>query len=121
MEDGISHPATRVRMGYGGGDITQAFHWLLQKCAFPYKTCDPLNNQLDAVLLEKLKQDTCHVNLDVCGCSEISFTVRQPKVPTIRYTIQVTGNQYLFFSYVNCPKKFAIKVRFIWATTRPKW
>ncbi|XP_066259559.1 actin-related protein 8 isoform X2 [Euwallacea similis] len=40
VEDGICHPNTRVRLEYGGGDISQIFYWLLQKCAFPYKECD---------------------------------------------------------------------------------
>ncbi|XP_075228327.1 actin-related protein 8 isoform X2 [Lycorma delicatula] len=89
VEDGISHPATRVRMGFGGGDITQALHWLLQKCAFPYKTCDPKNSMLDAMLLQQLKHDCCHVNLDVCGSMEKSFIVKQPKTPSVKYTIQM--------------------------------
>lgn len=49
-------------MGYGGGDITQTFYWLLQKCAFPYKECSE-TNKLDTMLLRKLKEDFCHVNL----------------------------------------------------------
>lgn len=40
VEDGICHPNTRVRLEYGGGDITQIFYWLLHKCAFPYKECN---------------------------------------------------------------------------------
>nr|CAD7456778.1 unnamed protein product [Timema tahoe] len=74
VEDGISHRNTRVRMEYGGGDITQAFHWLLQKCAFPYKSCSP-DNKLDAMLLRKLKENFCHVNLNICGSQEKSFIV----------------------------------------------
>ncbi|RZF39990.1 hypothetical protein LSTR_LSTR002393 [Laodelphax striatellus] len=89
VEDGISHPTTRVRLGYGGGDITQAFHWLLQKCAFPYKTCDPNGNTNDALLLQQLKHDYCHINLDVCGSSEKSFVVQHPNSPSIKYTIQM--------------------------------
>ncbi|KAL1464856.1 hypothetical protein WDU94_004466 [Cyamophila willieti] len=88
VEDGVSISNTRVRLGYGGGDITQAYHWLLQKCAFPYK-CDPNLSTLDAILLQKLKHDFCHVNLDVCGCFEKSFTVRQPKKPATSFIIQV--------------------------------
>ncbi|KAK7788285.1 hypothetical protein R5R35_013901 [Gryllus longicercus] len=88
VEDGISHRNTRVRMDYGGADITQTFHWLLQKCAFPYKTCDP-SNKLDAMLLRQLKETFCHVNLDICGSQEKTFVVRQPKVPTMKYTLQV--------------------------------
>lgn len=49
-------------MDYGGADITQTFFWLLQKCAFPYKNCSD-DNKLDTMLLRKLKEDFCHVNL----------------------------------------------------------
>ncbi|KDR14149.1 actin-related protein 8 isoform X4 [Zootermopsis nevadensis] len=88
VEDGISHRNTRVRMEYGGGDITQTFYWLLQKCAFPYKTCNP-DNKLDAMLLKSLKESFCHVNLDICGSQEKTFVVRQPKTPTSKFTLQV--------------------------------
>lgn len=62
VEDGISHPNTRVRLEYGGADVTQTLHWLLEKCAFPYKECDERRPQ-DAMLLKSLKEDFCHVNL----------------------------------------------------------
>ncbi|XP_001605850.1 actin-related protein 8 [Nasonia vitripennis] len=88
VEDGISHRNTRVRMDYGGGDITQTFFWLLQKSAFPYKNCDPAN-RLDAMLLDQLKKDFCHVDLNVCGSQEKTFSVKKPRQPTENYTIQV--------------------------------
>ncbi|XP_034952466.1 actin-related protein 8 [Chelonus insularis] len=88
VEDGISHRNTRVRMDYGGGDITQTFFWLLQKSAFPYKTCDPLNRP-DAVLLSELKKEFCHVDLNVCGSQEKSFLVKKPKAPVEKYILQV--------------------------------
>ncbi|CAH0551733.1 unnamed protein product [Brassicogethes aeneus] len=88
VEDGICHPNTRVRLEYGGGDITQIFYWLLQKCAFPYKDCRD-NNKLDTMLLRKLKEDFCHVNLDICGSQEKSFILKQPEKPVFQFTIQV--------------------------------
>lgn len=88
VEDGICHPNTRVRLEYGGGDITQIFYWLLQKCAFPYKDCSD-KNKLDTMLLRKLKEEFCHVNLDVCGSQEKSFVLKQPGKPIYQYTIQV--------------------------------
>ncbi|XP_011305453.1 actin-related protein 8, partial [Fopius arisanus] len=88
VEDGISHRNTRVRMDYGGSDITQTFFWLLQKCAFPYKTCDPLN-RMDALLLNQLKEDFCHVDLNICGSQEKIFTVKKPKISTEKYIMQV--------------------------------
>lgn len=51
-----------VRLEYGGCDVTQAFHWLLKKCAFPYKEYDERQPQ-DAMLLKQLKEEFCHVNL----------------------------------------------------------
>ncbi|XP_055383473.1 actin-related protein 8 isoform X2 [Condylostylus longicornis] len=87
VEDGISHPSTRVRLEYGGGDVTQTFYYLLQKCAFPYKECDN-NNIQDALLLKKLKEDYCHVNLDICGSQEKNFTVKSNK-KIVKYTIQL--------------------------------
>lgn len=52
----------RVRLEYGGADVTQTFHWLLQKCAFPYKECNEKMPQ-DAMLLKSLKEEFCNVNL----------------------------------------------------------
>lgn len=72
VEDGISHPATRVRLEYGGSDVTQTFHWLLKKCAFPYKDCDPAQPQ-DAILLKQLKENFCHVNLVSRWMVEVEF------------------------------------------------
>ncbi|RZC36664.1 actin-related protein 8, partial [Asbolus verrucosus] len=88
VEDGICHPNTRVRLEYGGGDITQIFYWLLQKCAFPYKECSD-QNKLDTMLLRKLKEDFCHVNLDICGSQEKTLLLKQPGKPVLKYTIQV--------------------------------
>lgn len=52
----------QVRLEYGGADVTQAFHWLLKKSAFPYKDYDERRPQ-DAILMKSLKEEFCHVNL----------------------------------------------------------
>jgi hypothetical protein len=39
-----------------------AFFWLLQKCSFPYRVCDP-SKMSDALLLQRLKEEFCHVDL----------------------------------------------------------
>lgn len=88
VEDGISHPNTRVRLAYGGADITQTFFWMLQKCSFPYKECDQTRPQ-DAFLLKQLKEDFCHVNLDICGAQEKTFTVNQPQQEKRKFTLQI--------------------------------
>ncbi|XP_056644802.1 actin-related protein 8 [Diorhabda sublineata] len=107
VEDGICHQNTRVRLDYGGGDITQVFFWLLQKCAFPYKDCTD-KNKLDTMLLRKLKEDFCHVNLDVCGSQEKSFILKQPDMPVYHFTIQVGDECIVAPLSLFSPELFAI-------------
>lgn len=88
VEDGISHRNTRLCMEYGGSDITQLFHWLFRKCGFPYKECYPLRTT-DALLLQELKENMCHVNLDICGAQERSFQVKCANSPVQQYTVKI--------------------------------
>jgi actin-related protein 8 len=88
VEDTISHPNTRVSLKFGGGDVTMSFFWLLQKCSFPYKECQPKNNQ-DAALLNHLKEQYCHIDLDICGSQEKSFIINRPDQSPVRYVLQV--------------------------------
>ncbi|XP_067637534.1 actin-related protein 8 [Eurosta solidaginis] len=88
VEDGISHPETRVRLAYGGGDVTQVFFNLLRKCCFPYKECNVEKDYADAALLMNLKERYCHLTLDVCGAQERCFEVKKFKKRT-RYTLQI--------------------------------
>ena len=64
VEDGLSQPATRLVMQYGGSDITRCFHWLLARCGFPYRECR-LNNRMDALFMQELKEAYCHLE-QVC-------------------------------------------------------
>lgn len=41
------------------------------------------------MLLKTLKEDFCHVNLDICGSEEKSFKVEQPGKSQVVYTLQV--------------------------------
>ena len=75
VEDGISHPQSRIQLNVGGSDITQIFFFMLRQNNFPYKECDPCKNIIDAEMLQKLKEENCHMNLDICGTAEKSFSV----------------------------------------------
>jgi hypothetical protein len=52
----------QIRLDYGGSDITQSFHYLLQRAGFPYKECQP-QHPLDGALLTRIKEGYCHLNL----------------------------------------------------------
>lgn len=82
VEDGISHRNTRLNINYGGNDITHLFHWLQEKYNFPY-LCS-LDNPLDSLMMQDLKEKMCHVNLDICGAQDRSFMIRRPFEPVIR-------------------------------------
>uniref|UniRef100_T1JFQ7 Actin-related protein 8 n=1 Tax=Strigamia maritima TaxID=126957 RepID=T1JFQ7_STRMM len=88
VEDGISNRNSRLRMDYGGSDVTQIFHWLLRMSGFPYKQCDP-KTTVDALLLQQLKENFCHVNLDVNGPQSRSFRVKSPQQPSCQYSIKL--------------------------------
>ena len=78
VEDGISNPETRIHLNYGGSDITQVFHYLLEQIEFPYTDCQPMLRNFDAQLMEKLKKENCHMDLDICGTAEKHFIVSSP-------------------------------------------
>ncbi|XP_061387748.1 actin-related protein 8 [Musca vetustissima] len=88
VEDGISHPDTRVRLGYGSGDLSQVFLALLRKCSFPYKECNVEECYADAILINNLKELYCHLNLEICGAQEKVFEVKKPD-KRLRYTFQL--------------------------------
>lgn len=88
IEDAISHPNTRVSLKFGGGDTTLCFYWLLQNVSFPYKDFNPRNIQ-DAVLLTHLKENACHLDLNICGSQEKSFVINRPEQTPLRYVLQV--------------------------------
>ena len=77
VEDGVSLPQTRLHLDYGGSDVTQVFHFLLKQSNFPHKDCRPMTLYEDASLLERLKIDNCHVDLDICGTAYKEFTVKR--------------------------------------------
>nr|SVE84755.1 EOG090X02LT [Daphnia pulex] len=93
VEDALSQRATRIRLDYGGSDITQSFHYLLQRAGFPYKECQP-QHPLDGALLTRIKEGYCHLNLDFCGLRDVNFVVERPGVSTLRYHVKV-GDELL--------------------------
>ena len=48
-------------MEFGGSDITRVFYWLLKRGGFPFRDCNP-GNRTDALFLEELKQQYCHMD-----------------------------------------------------------
>ncbi|XP_065066274.1 actin-related protein 8-like [Rhopilema esculentum] len=88
VEDGISLPNSRIKLNYGGSDITRCFNWLLQRISFPYKECD-INDKLDIYLLQDLKETFCHLSLDIPVGHVHEFQVYRPQESGLLYQIKL--------------------------------
>lgn len=72
VEDGISHPLTRVRLEYGGADVAQVNRWLMREAALPgrWSKVQVAERLEDALWVRRVAADWCHVDLDRCGPQE---------------------------------------------------
>ena len=77
VEDGFSHLDTRITINVGGCDITAAFACLLKNGGFPYKNCN-IDNRMDALLLQELKETYCHLDKSKKYINEEEFTLCRP-------------------------------------------
>jgi len=47
-----------------------------------------MTSYYDATLLDNLKQEFCHLNLDRCGAIKKTVTIMKPSQKHVQYTIQ---------------------------------
>eukprot|EP00112_Aurelia_sp_Birch-Aquarium-sp1_P000617 Seg1058.8 transcript_id=Seg1058.8/GoldUCD/mRNA.D3Y31 product="Actin-related protein 8" protein_id=Seg1058.8/GoldUCD/D3Y31 len=88
VEDGVSIPNTRLKLDYGGSDITRGFYWLLKRISFPYKECD-ISDKLDIYLLQDLKETFCHLSLDIPVGHVHEFQVYRPQESGLLYQLKL--------------------------------
>ncbi|XP_032825583.1 actin-related protein 8 [Petromyzon marinus] len=88
VEDGISHRHTRLFLEYGGSDVTRCFYLLMQRSGFPYRECQ-LANRMNALLLQQLKENFCHLDQDISGFQDHEFQVRQPDSVALLYQFKL--------------------------------
>ncbi|EDV27788.1 uncharacterized protein TRIADDRAFT_53825 [Trichoplax adhaerens] len=93
IDDGISIPETRLRISYGGKDITRCFYYLLDKIYFPYRDLSPYNH-LDLILIKHLKEDLCHLDPTIPGGAIHDFIVAKPDCDELHYSIRL-GDELL--------------------------
>lgn len=68
--------------------ISHVFFYLMEQIEFPYKECQLGNRIADVQLIEQLKVDNCHLDLDICGTAEKSFLVKEREQDkALRYTV----------------------------------
>ena len=63
----------------------------MEQIEFPYQDCQPMKKVTDAQLLEELKIENCHLDLDICGTAEKAFLVSTPgSSEAYRYTVYLS-------------------------------
>ena len=63
----------------------------MEQIEFPYQNCQPMKRITDAQLLEKLKIENCHFDLDICGTAEETFLVSSlGSNEAFRYTVYLS-------------------------------
>ncbi|XP_077998073.1 actin-related protein 8-like [Glandiceps talaboti] len=112
VEDGLSHRNTRIRLSYGGSDISRCFAWLLSRVYFPYKECD-LAGRMDAILMQELKESFCHLEQDICGAQLHEFHIRQPHKPTVLYQIKLGDEGLQAPMAIFYPQTFGLAGKFL--------
>ncbi|XP_051873802.1 actin-related protein 8 [Pristis pectinata] len=88
VEDGVSHRNTRLRLAYGGSDVTRCYFWLMQRSGFPYRECQVFN-RMDSLLLQQLKETFCHLDQDISGIQDHEFKIRHPDSPALLYQLKL--------------------------------
>jgi len=86
VEDGISHPNSRIHLSFGGSDISQLIFFLSKQTGFPYKSCDS-SKLSDALILHGIKEAECHLKLDEASLVRHIFTVKDPENSPLRYSL----------------------------------
>ncbi|XP_055503485.1 actin-related protein 8 isoform X2 [Leucoraja erinacea] len=88
VEDGVSHRNTRLRLAYGGADVTRCYYWLMQRSGFPYRECQVFS-RMDSLLLQQLKETFCHLDQDISGIQDHEFKIRHPDSPALLYQLRL--------------------------------
>lgn len=108
VEDGLSQPATRICMQFGGSDVSRCFHWLLTRSGFPYKDCD-LSRKMDALFIQELKENFCHMEQDVQGAQDHQVLLRCPSQHIVKYLVRMGDERILAPMSVFFPDMFGLK------------
>ncbi|RWS22642.1 actin-related protein 8-like protein [Leptotrombidium deliense] len=107
VEDGLSARCARLTLEYGGSDITQVLHYLLKQRSFPYSECKS-ESRVGGMLLQELKENFCHLDINLCGVRERQFQVRIPEQPVLQYNILLADECLVAPLALFHPELFAI-------------
>ncbi|KAK9723389.1 actin-like protein arp8 [Basidiobolus ranarum] len=88
VEDGMCIPDSRVRLNFGGDNVTSFFMKLLKRNQFPYTEID-LSQNYDWQLAEELKEKYCTMSEAEISVHVADFFVRVPNKTARKYQLKL--------------------------------
>ncbi|ORY04623.1 actin-like ATPase domain-containing protein [Basidiobolus meristosporus CBS 931.73] len=88
VEDGMCIPDSRVRLNFGGDNVTTFFMKLLKRNQFPYSEFD-MSHYYDWLLAEELKEKYCTMSEAEISVHVADFFVRVPNKTARKYQLKL--------------------------------
>ncbi|KAG8860335.1 actin-like protein arp8 [Tulasnella sp. 330] len=87
IEDGLLLSETRIVLDFGGDDVTEFMHGMLNEIAFPYPNAD-MAKLSDLNVMDDLKARMSTLLEADVAAKAYDFFVREPEKPTLKYFVK---------------------------------
>ncbi|ORY33761.1 putative nuclear actin-related protein [Naematelia encephala] len=94
VDEGVVNAESRMKVNYGGDDITRALVTILLKSAFPYKNLD-LSRIQDWLMMDNLKIKICTLEEHLVANTPWDFHVLRPEGLTMKYALRTYDENIL--------------------------
>lgn len=94
VDEGLVNADTRVKLNYGGDDITSAMVSLLERASFPYKNLD-LSKSQEWLMMDNLKIKICTLEEHLVASTAWDFYVLKSEGLTEKYTFRTYDENIL--------------------------
>ncbi|WRT67065.1 uncharacterized protein IL334_004031 [Kwoniella shivajii] len=94
VDEGLLNPDSRIKLNYGGDDITSSLVTLLQRSNFPYKELDLAKTQ-DWIMMDNLKNKICTLEEHLVASTPWDFYVLKTEGLTQKYVFRTYDENIL--------------------------
>ncbi|WVW83184.1 hypothetical protein I302_105202 [Kwoniella bestiolae CBS 10118] len=94
VDEGLLNAETRIKLNYGGDDITSALVTILQRSNFPYKELDLARSQ-DWIMMDNLKNKICTLEEHLVANTPWDFYVLKTEGLTQKYVFRTYDENIL--------------------------
>ncbi|WVQ70170.1 uncharacterized protein L199_008395 [Kwoniella botswanensis] len=94
VDEGLLNADTRIKLNYGGDDITSALVTILQRSNFPYKELDLARSQ-DWIMMDNLKNKICTLEEHLVANTPWDFYVLKTEGLTQKYVFRTYDENIL--------------------------